>query len=360
MSHSISHHWKARRIPILVAWICLMAFVGTPGAYSDDGGVGSGHELPPVGSPQDGAGGSGPVGASQNTLIERSKLIIRLPNLLGWLMIKPPYRDPNAGLPRPRPSPVPAEWQSDVPGCVVTALALVNDIYAIGPSPGGRPVGALPPTTVRTVAFGSIPVSATLQLSQVIDGELEPFRADIWPIGDAARIPCDPEWRRKNPENPAYVRGRLSLTVSEIAIDGVPVDVGNRCRTVAPLDINLWAADAGSSTSPDPWYPVLGGRLFQRKDTSRAAVPGGNLLHPASSDLTIPAFTGCRSASGDDVSRLLTAAIAGPGNELSVRQDPAASYSGDRNDPTACGVQSGKVVCPLDPPPPPAIPVPAD
>ena len=266
MSHSISHHWKARRIPILVAWICLMAFVGTPGAYSDDGGVGSGHELPPVGSPQDGAGGSGPVGASQNTLIERSKLIIRLPNLLGWLMIKPPYRDPNAGLPRPRPSPVPAEWQSDVPGCVVTALALVNDIYAIGPSPGGRPVGALPPTTVRTVAFGSIPVSATLQLSQVIDGELEPFRADIWPIGDAARIPCDPEWRRKNPENPAYVRGRLS-----------PRSPSTACRSmwataVAPSP--LWTSTCGQRMQAARRPQTLGTRFSEVVSSSARTRPG--------------------------------------------------------------------------------------
>lgn len=345
MSHRKPRHPTTRRALILLVWIGVVAFGVTPGAYSDES-PGSSHELPP--KVQD----EGPVVVGQRTLVPRAKVIVKLTDLFGWIQLKPP-RDPNFGQRRPRAWPLPAQFQSRVPGCVASAVPQTSDIYVISPSPGGHPVGLLRPSTVNTVAFGSIPVTATLQLSQIIDGELKPFHADTWPIVGTSPA-CDPDFGAQSPLNASTIEGQLSLTITDLQIDGQRIDVGARCRTVKPLEINMWGGD--------DWKPGLGGHVYQRADDSRVPVPGGYLKHPGSTDLTIPAFTGCVSADGEDISRLLTATISGPGNEIAATQ-AEPDLSGDRNDPAACYVDSssGEEICPgnLHPEPPP-IPVPSD
>jgi hypothetical protein len=350
-----------------------VAFMASPGAHSEPAmptgaSADDGFEVPPwiTKNTYDGN-----LGFGQRALTSRTKLIIRLPDTLAWIRGRPP-RDPNHGLPRPRGVPVPEEWQSDVPGCVVSAIPVITDVYAIGSNRGGRPVGHLPPVRVRAVAFGSIPVTVTLRLSQIIDGELVPLHADMWPLAGNS-IPCDPSWGPNHPYAPAYVRGRLSVTLSELRIDGQPVDVGGRCRTVEPLQINMWADRAGETARPSDappdwepgWTPAQGGDLYQREDTTLVDIPGGELVHPGSSDLTIPSFTGCVSAGGEDISPLLTASISGPGNQLSAaHRTYGGTTSGDvsLDNPTACAPdpQGGAPLCPLPAPEPPTIPVPAD
>lgn len=369
MSRSKPRYPGTRRALILLLWIILVAFGFAPGAYSDEspghGVTGAGPELPS----QELWGSGGPTGVSQRALTPRTRLIIRLPNILGWLFVDKTPRNPNLGVPRKRPVPVPAEWQSDVPGCVMSALAIITDLYAVGTNPGGSPVGELPPTTVHALAFGSIPVTVTLRLSQVIDGQLEPLRADIWPTNGASPA-CDPTWASKNPYAPAYVRGRLSMTLADLTIDGQAVDVGLRCRTVEPLQINMWGERAGDVVRPPDappdwqqgWTPGAGGNLYQREDTRRVNVPGGNFVHPGSTDLTIPDFTGCVSEDGEDISALITSAISGPGNEIAALQ-AEPNVAGDRSNPAACypvaHMPGTTTTCPLDPPQPPAIPVPS-
>jgi len=353
--------WRSRRLLLLVAWLGVITFAVIPGAYPDDRGTpDDGYELPPAtdwGGPQGPWSGDGSVGASQRTLTRRAKVIIRLPNLFGWAIVNPVDRRDRGGRGW-APMPMPDRFGPAVPGCELTIIGgdtTLTSVYAIGQH--GRPVGELPPVTINTVAFGSIPVSATLVLSQRIDGELVPLHADLWtPQGIQTPANCDPDYFTKNPRGFGVVEGPLSLTISALRIDGRPVDVGRRCRAVAPLDINLWAADAGSSASDDPWFPTTGGRLYQREDTTRVDVPGGRLLHPGSTDLTIPAFAGCRSTKGDDISRLLTATISGPGNEIAVRQT-AIRFSGTPGYWYGKDIGGGAV---QDPPPPPDIPVPTD
>lgn len=355
MSHPKPSHTTLRRALILLLWIGLVAVGVAPGAYSDESPA-NGYELPPKNTYE------GSLGFGQRVHAERTKLIIRLPDTLAWIMGRPP-RDPNYGLPRARPAPLPEQYQSPVPGCEARAIPNINDVYLIGRNPGGQPLGALPPTRIRALAFGSIPVTATLQLSQVVDGRLEPLRADLWSA--EGNLACDPGWGTggKTPRGFGSTKGRLSMTLADVQIDGRPVDIGARCRTVDPLDINLWADRAGEGVPGAPgagWFPGTGGDLYQRKNDARVDVPGGYLRYPGSTDLTIPAFTGCVSAGGEDLSPLLTAMISGPGNELAVRHLQYAGVS--RDDPTACAThpQTGEPICPLPAPEPPPIPVPTD
>lgn len=361
MSRHMPRRTTIRRALILLVWVGLVALVASPGANSEPSPGGadadSGYEIPPY----TGNNQQGPTGVGQRALIPRTKIIIRLPDMLTWFMVRT-ERDPNYRVQRARAYPVPAEWQSDVPGCQARGITWFTDIYAIGPNRGGQPVGHLSPTTVRALAFGSIPVTATLRLSQIIDGQLVPMQLDYW--SDSSAGACDPEWRLKHPEDPAYVRGRLSLTVSDLRIDGQVVDIGDRCRTVEPLQINLWADRPGAEGN---WVLSSGGDLYQREDKARAEVPGGGFLHPGSTDLTIPEFTGCVSAAGEDVSRLLTTTISGAGNQIAARQSRIIIAGGgnseaSRDNPTGCYVhpETAERVCPLPAPSPPEIPVPAE
>ncbi|QES45484.1 hypothetical protein DEJ49_34865 [Streptomyces venezuelae] len=82
---------------------------------------------------------------------------------------------------------------------------------------------------------------------------------------------------------------RQHLRLYDVRVNGVPLDVGPRCRTSRPVDTVL----TGN-------YPVS---------------EGG----PLQGELDIPALTGC-GADGEDLDVLLSGAVAGPGNPLKIRQ----------------------------------------
>lgn len=82
---------------------------------------------------------------------------------------------------------------------------------------------------------------------------------------------------------------RQHLRLYDVRINGVPLDVGPRCRTSRPVETEL----TGS-------YPVSGGGLLQ-------------------GELDIPPLEGC-GANGEDLDVLLSGAVSGPGNALKFRQ----------------------------------------
>ncbi|MDG4865179.1 hypothetical protein P8605_44225, partial [Streptomyces sp. T-3] len=86
------------------------------------------------------------------------------------------------------------------------------------------------------------------------------------------------------------------LRLHDVRVNGVPLDVGPRCRTSRPIDTRL----TGS-------YPVTSGGLLEGV-------------------LDIPPFTGC-GANGEDLDPLLTATVSGPGNPLKIRQGPICGGS---------------------------------
>ncbi|MGV9883603.1 DUF6801 domain-containing protein [Streptomyces sp. NPDC003006] len=89
---------------------------------------------------------------------------------------------------------------------------------------------------------------------------------------------------------------RQHLRLHGVRVNGVPLDVGPRCRTSRPIDTRL----TGS-------YPVTSGGLLQ-------------------GTLDIPPFSGC-GANGEDLDPLLTATVSGPGNPLKIRQGPLCTGS---------------------------------
>ncbi|MEU6619941.1 DUF6801 domain-containing protein [Streptomyces litmocidini] len=106
-----------------------------------------------------------------------------------------------------------------------------------------------------------------------------------------------------------YIRARFVLRVLDVRVNGTRLDVGPGCRTEKPL----------TSPEPDPVkHPgdhlvLLGkGQLINGTDATGYLLTGGG---PLTGEVSIPAFKGC-GAGGENLDRLLTAAISGPGNHI--------------------------------------------
>jgi len=132
------------------------------------------------------------------------------------------------------------------------------------------------------LAFGFVPISAVLTIKAV-----RPIHVEI---NNAGYIP-NPVGNQDIYKLVAVAF--LSGQVSDVRVNGVPLQVGPSCQTVRPFKLIL------RGTSPEYQSIVLGGPLY-----------GEAALTP---------FTGC-VASGDDLDPLLTASVSGPRNFTLVEQ----------------------------------------
>lgn len=173
--------------------------------------------------------------------------------------------------------------------------------------------------TVRTAAFGSLPVEAVVTLEQPrnVEGAVLPAiatqRGVYYCVGEGP-------FESGNGLLGTTVTGTVSVRVTRLRVDGVPISLASRCI----------AADGRLSLSAPDYFdgdPQI--RDEERPPQSSEDIAGilrtkffnignGGLL---SGTLDIPAFSGCRTTKGDDLSRILTAAVAGEGNPVTVRSE---------------------------------------
>lgn len=130
-----------------------------------------------------------------------------------------------------------------------------------------------PDSSSTTLAFGFMPITARIRFSA------QPATIVTVKKGSAAAT--------------TTIGYAQTVRVYGVRLNGTPLDVGSDCHTSAPAQTVL--------TGSAPAYNVLGGG-------------------PLSGHVDIPAFTGCRGASGEDLDPLITASISGPGNVLDIRQ----------------------------------------
>lgn len=180
-------------------------------------------------------------------------------------------------------------------------------------SPGGAPgnYGYLAPVTVRSVGFGMIPVEATLQLSQRRkDGYPLPLTVNL--VGTEYREFQGGVYRATAlVEEPVVVNDALNVSILKVKIDGLDLGLKPGCRTVTPAPVHLvgpgytidtpdnqraWFASHDPKTYFNPFY-------------------GGYMA----GTVTIPAFTGCRTTSGDDISALMTKSASGTDNPIEAQ-----------------------------------------
>jgi hypothetical protein len=143
----------------------------------------------------------------------------------------------------------------------------------------GRP--ELPPVRSTFLAFGFVPVTATLMVT-----ELTPI--NIRSVSGTTGLPFPLTLRATT---------RVRIRISDVDVNGVPLAIGPHCRPVTSTPLTL--TGRGDNTIPPRGYTL----------------PTGG---PLSGRLTIPAFTNCGVT--ENLDPLLTGSISGPGNFVLMTQ----------------------------------------
>jgi hypothetical protein len=160
-----------------------------------------------------------------------------------------------------------------------------------------------PTATATFVSFGFMPITATAHLSQV---GTTPLTAVVYldastPLGS-------------NGPYTVVATAQMSMRVSDVKVNGVPLDVGPDCHTTRSLSSpgnpigydGLVLSGGDNPGDPGPLYDFLA---------------GGALAGTA----TVPSFTGCVGTGGEDLDPLLTATVSGPDNYVKIVQGPLCS-----------------------------------
>ncbi|MFC4853371.1 DUF6801 domain-containing protein [Actinophytocola glycyrrhizae] len=149
-----------------------------------------------------------------------------------------------------------------------------------------------PPAPGSFYAFGFVPATGTMQLTQL-------GVADIYLWSKRTPIPGQPgEY-----EGLTTVKVRLSAQILDATVNGVPVPVGPDCRSAVPIDAVLTASYSG----PDKYSITQGGPLM--------------------GTVTIPPFSGCGTT--EDLDPILTGLISGPGNHVRLYQGAVCTITGN-------------------------------
>jgi len=150
----------------------------------------------------------------------------------------------------------------------------------------------LPPVTATFLAFRFVPVSATLHLT-----ELEP----IFIVSVSGIL---------QPPYPITVTGRttIAIRISNVRVNGAPLDVGTNCRTRSPVTLTL--VGHGDNTIPPRGYTL----------------PTGG---PLSGMVTIPPFIDCGVT--ENLDPLFTGSISGRGNFVKMTQGKLCAPSQPQN-----------------------------
>jgi hypothetical protein len=145
----------------------------------------------------------------------------------------------------------------------------------------------LPPAPGSFFVFGFIPVTGTMQLTQLGLGKVE-----IWFIGN----------------NQGEVTARLQVTARlfDTEINGLPIDLGPNCETATPIDVVL-------KGNPNTYSITRGGVLTGM--------------------IEIPEFSGC--GVNEDLDPLISGLVSGPGNFVKMTQGPVCSLGNGNQCPPA-------------------------
>jgi hypothetical protein len=183
-----------------------------------------------------------------------------------------------------------------------------------------------PPTTATFLGFGFVPVTATVHLIQagpVTAVIYQPIATDnvATPLGSTSPMT-------------AVSTAQVSVQVTNVKVNGVPLDVGNNCHTDGiltspgnPINYNGLVLQGGvPAGSPGPRYDFgFSGALAGTAE--------------------IPPFTGCVTPDGDNLDPLLTSSVSGPGNEVQIDQATPCFYLGTA-EPSQCAVPLPSVSSP--------------
>lgn len=196
-------------------------------------------------------------------------------------------------------------------------------VAEVQPDFNGTP--SLPPVTATFAGFGFVPVTATVQLTEVGLKNPPPItNVDYQELQGAAGGPDNTP-----PPTPfvSLTTAQLLLRVLSAKVNGVPLNVGAHCQTATPLFTPGSPEDPSPAT--DPLIVLSGGDApGDPVPAIKEATSGG----ASTGDATIPQFTGCGTG-GDNLDPLFDASVSGPGNHVDMITGVLCSS----NDVTFCG-----------------------
>ncbi|MGH1562146.1 hypothetical protein [Mumia sp. DW29H23] len=180
---------------------------------------------------------------------------------------------------------------------------------------------------VRTVAFGSVPVEATVALEQPRDsrGVVIPTtvrQADVRYCEGQGDFEVPPPYGAKR-YPPAAGAGRMDVRIDRLKVDGVTLPVAGCAADGATL--TLTSRDYQEWTIPAD--EIMDQSIESIMRTKYYAVTGGGLLLGT---LDVPAFAGCVTDDGEDISALLTASVSGEGNTVLIRTESLGEPNPDQ------------------------------
>ncbi|MFJ2089281.1 DUF6801 domain-containing protein [Streptomyces sp. NPDC087901] len=172
----------------------------------------------------------------------------------------------------------------------------------------GKP--QLPPTTGTFLTFGFMPTTATLEMTQI------PPRTDT-PDAPNVHVHTVTDLTTFTTKAVTTIDVKLVLRLRDVEVNGVPLEVGDNCRTERPFTLPL--EGVGN---------VVGGVLDGYQLTA-----GG----PLTGSVTIPPFQGC--GVDEDLDSLFTASLSGvPGFVKQIQGAPciasASNGCGSDNQPS--------------------------
>jgi uncharacterized protein DUF6801 len=132
----------------------------------------------------------------------------------------------------------------------------------------------LPPLQATFLAFGFMPVTASLQLTELTPIKILSVSDDFTPFGIKVTS-----------------KTTISLRLYGVTVNGTPLDVGPHCQVASPIELTLIGV----------------GHLLPRP--SGYTVPGGG---PLTGTLTVGRFSGC--GVGEDVNPIFDGSVSGPHN----------------------------------------------
>ncbi len=175
-------------------------------------------------------------------------------------------------------------------------LSTVSRVYPLSPPGSPHAYGAFAPVTVRTVAFGSVPSEAVVSIELARDDADLPIpllarQADANCVGPLGRRYTD-----------ASVGGAVTVSLKEVAVDGVDLQLDGVCRAEGALKFVGTGFRSGDQTVD--------------RGTVYVAVTGGFLK----GTLDLSDFTGCTTSAGEDLSPLVSGLLSGADNPVEARQ----------------------------------------
>lgn len=212
---------------------------------------------------------------------------------------------------------------------VVNEFAYRIWAFFVSPEGSDDPYGTSAPIRVKTLAFGSIPAEVTLSLVQAREGGVpEPVEAlsHDYQTATANGFGAPQELH----VDPVRIAANVSVRVDSVKVDGIDSGLLGGCETGPTARLELASQPTGA-VEPETGYFT---RVLFDATKDWYGILGGTV----EGSIDIPAFRGCKTATGDDLSPLLTAAISANDNPVSVRLGALACTPNNTAAPLSPGV----------------------